>query len=794
MKKWNLSLAFACLLTVQAVAAPISVYQAQSVAEQFFNTASVRKAPASSGSQSLSLAYQSPQVNGVSDYYVFNRGNESGFVLVSGDDSALPVLGYAESGTFDINKMPDNLRWWLDEYRREIQFARSMNLAPRQMPILDRSVSPLMKTIWNQGAPYNNYCPTFNGGNSRAVTGCVATAVAQIMKTHNWPPVGGGSVTYDCHVNGEAATTLTADYDQIHFNWSQMRDNYGFGRSTETQKDAVATLMSAVGISVEMMYGASSGAYSINAMKALRDHFRYDRSISFQLRDFMPLDEWEQMLRDELDAGRPIYYAGQSDRSGGHAFVFDGYTDNGYFHVNWGWGGQSNGYFACSALNPAASPAGFNSGQEAIIGIQPDKGGTSEVLPLRGYMSEFMSKMRSARLGAEVPLEMNNYTFLGESELGAVDFAVAILDSTGNEILDTCHVTQEHLEMGMTYYFGDDEPISMVLPKDLQPGKYRLQAVYSLDEMQTIVPFIRPADNIGYILLDVSDEKLAQFYHPSSPMGTLELMKGIEPNAVTMPDDDIHATALVKTAGGIYDGMLTMYVLNAEQEIVGTATTSASFQHNGEQKAVEFVATAQATTGDTCYVALVNPYETDRYWCEPAMFVIGDWPEPVPAFLNPTEDFQIDFGKAVNGSTYVETLTLTGENLKGNVTLTITGPQAARYRVSPTSIGAASAMAGAKITIIYTAFTVGNHEAVLEISGGGVEQPRRIPLYGAAYDRGDCSGDGKVDVSDVNTLINIILGIETDAAPRLTDLNGDKKVDVVDVNELINLILKATNN
>ncbi|MBR1804407.1 MAG: C10 family peptidase [Muribaculaceae bacterium] len=790
MKKILLFFALIGMVSGHTKANPINVAQAQAIAEQLMNQSPMAKARSSQAGQSLSLAYRSLSSAGESDYYAFNRGTDGGFIIVAGDDSVLPVLGYADSGTFDINEMPDNLRWWLEEYRREIQFARSMNLAPRQMPILDKSVKPLMKTLWDQGAPYNNYCPTFNGGNSRAVTGCVATAMAQIMKTHNWPPVGEGSVTYDCSVNGESPTTLTADFSQISFDWSHMRDNYSLGHSSDVQKDAVATLMSAVGISVEMMYGASSGAYSINAMKALRDHFRYDKGISFQLRDFMPLDEWEQMLRDELDAGRPIYYAGQSDRSGGHAFVFDGYNQNGYFHVNWGWGGRSDGYFACSALNPAASPAGFNSGQEAIIGIQPDRGGVSELQPLRGYMSEFFSNMRSARLGFEVPLAMNNYTFLGEGPLDAVDFAVLVLDAEGNEVLDTCHVTQEHVVKGFTYYFGDDEPISMVLPKELLPGQYRLQVVYSVDSMRTVIPFIRPADSAGYLMIDVSDEKLAQFNNVPSPTGRLELIKALEPNAATMPADDIHATALLKTVGGVYNGELTIHVLNAAHEIVAVAKGAVSLQHSGEQKALEFVATATASVGDTCYVALVNP-EDDSYWSAPMAFVIGDWPVPQPAFVAPTEDFLMDFGVVNTGSTHVRTFTLQGENLAGSVSLSITGPQAARFRVSPATISSANAMKGTQVTVVYSAFVVGNHEAQLAITGGGVEDELVIPLYGSAFNRGDCDVDGSVDVSDVNLLINIILGLVANYEPQPNhDLNGDSKVDVADVNELINIILK----
>ncbi|MBO7610557.1 MAG: C10 family peptidase [Muribaculaceae bacterium] len=793
MKKLFIVLVLAVILFLQAVANPISISQAKGVAEQFLQRSSLMKAPALSGSESLTLAYSSPMENGTSDYYVFNRSNGGGFIIVAGDDCVLPVLGYSDNGVFDFDQLPENLEWWLGEYQREIRFAQSIAATPRQMPILDSSVAPLMKTTWDQGAPYNNFCPTYHGGNDHAVTGCVATAVAQIMKTHDWPPVGEGSVTYDCNVNGEPATTLSADFSQIEFDWGNMRNNYGFGNSSQTQKDAVATLMSAVGIAVEMMYGASSGAYSIKALEALRDHFRYDKGIAFKMRDFMPLDEWEQMLRDELDAGRPIYYAGASNHSGGHAFVFDGYNKDGYFHVNWGWGGRSDGYFACTALNPSSSPAGFNSSQEVIVGIQPDNGGTPVLQPLQGYLSYFMTKTPNAHLGDEVALRMDDYTFLGEGDISQLDFAATLLDETGTQMLASLHITDVELMKGYTYYFGDDEPVSLTLPENLSAGTYRLVAVYSLDGMQTTIPFVRPADSAGYVEMTVTANGMVTFRDADAPQGILQLMKNIEPEALSMPADDIHASALVKAVGGFYDGELTAQVLTknaGEYQVIGTANTNVSIHHVGEQKVVNFLTSVTAQEGDTCYVAIVNPEEGTSYWGEPQAFVIGEWPEPVPSFLSPTNDKQFDFGKVLKGTTKVDTMMVKGENLKGNVILSITGPNASRFRVNPATITSTNAMKGASVTVIYSALVVGDHEAQLLISGGGVEEGLSIPLSGSTCERGDINADGMIDVEDVNEIINLILGLKPDDVIRIADMNGDGIVDVEDVNAIINIILK----
>lgn len=781
-------------IVIQVIAAPVTVSEAQLVAEQFIaQQSSILNAPSPRVNQSLTLAYSAPVMNGEVDYYVFNRGADDGFIVVSGDDSVLSVLGYSENGSFDYSDMPDNMRWWLGEYQREIQYARSMGFAPRQMPMLDSSVKPIVKTTWNQGAPYNYYCPTYNNGNSRAVTGCVATAIAQIMKTHNWPPMGEGSMTYECNVNGEPATTLSADFSQIEFDWEHMRNNYDFGQSSDTQKKAVATLMSAVGIAVKMQYGASSGAFSFDAMQALCDYFRYDKSISLQMRDFMPLDEWEQMLRDELNAGRAIYYAGYGDHSGGHAFVFDGYNNNGYFHVNWGWGGRSDGYFACTALNPSSSPRGFNSGQEVIVGIQPDCGGTAEVQPLKGYLSYFGTRVSAAHLGDEVTLRMDDYTFLGDGDIETLDFAANVMDESGSETLATLHITDVELIKGYTYYFGDDEPISLTLPDNLLPGTYRLIAVYSLDGMVTTIPFVRPADSAGYLEMNVHADGTVNFSDVSLPAGVLQLIKNIEPDALSMPADDIHASALVKAVGGFCDEELTAQILTRngdEYQVIGTTTTTLSLHHVGEQRVVGFIASVDAQEGDTCYVALINPHDGTSFWGEPAAFVIGDWPVPVPTFLSPAQDLQIDFGKVLKGTAKVETFTVKGENLKGSVNLTITGPDATRFSVNPATITSSSAMQGVKVNVIYSAIAVGNHDAQLQISGGGVEEIILIPLSGTTCARGDCNADGIIDVSDVNSLINIILGLEPNDGLRINDMNADGIIDVEDINAMINIILK----
>lgn len=384
MKKL-IATALTIIVAIAAHAEGISLVSARNIAQQFINGNPKLKLTASAQA-SLQLAHRAVATDGTVDFYAFNRGTNSGYIIVGGDDKALPVWGYSTSGHFDADNLPQNMQWWLQQYRQQLQWLRSHpDTQPAKAAQLSTSVAPLLTTQWNQGYPYCSMCPIteIDGYYYYTFTGCVATATAQIMKYHNWPPTGAGHHSYDCHVNdSDEPTTLAVDYSQSTYNWDQMLDTYTYNNYTDEQGMAVAKLMSDVGIAVDMQYSPyGSGAYSHRVAGALIAHFGYDASMQYLMRDDYTGD-WDAMLRDELDARRPIYYSGTG--SGGHAFVFDGYDTNGYFHINWGWGGASDGYFSSTVLNPndqgaGSSSGGYSNNQTAIIGIKPAAAGTGAI-------------------------------------------------------------------------------------------------------------------------------------------------------------------------------------------------------------------------------------------------------------------------------------------------------------------------------------------------------------------------------------------------------------------------------
>lgn len=326
--------------------------------------------------------------------YCFREPKSSAYVIVAGDDSfGNPVLGYGTGAEDGMSSMPPAMKWWLDCYAQLIGTPHglseennvsgicSLNLSDNTDSMgsdnpgyTDSDVAPLLGSIaWGQSYPYNSLCPEKDS--ERCVTGCVATSTAQVMKFWEHPAKGNGSWSYKW--NG---TTLTSDFSSHTYDWNLITPTYGSG-STGEEIDAVARLMLDAGISFSMTYGtSSSGAYSISTIYALINNFGYDKGIRYSQRTFYGADLWNKLIKDELDAGRPVIYIGQSSDEG-HQFICDGYAPGGYYHFNWGWSGRYDGYFLLTALNPRPDGQdftdGYNYNQAVITRIEPDKGSPS---------------------------------------------------------------------------------------------------------------------------------------------------------------------------------------------------------------------------------------------------------------------------------------------------------------------------------------------------------------------------------------------------------------------------------
>lgn len=390
MKRTLLSV-LAVLTAAVMMAAPRSVNDAKALANQYLTKS--RAGMKAATPTNLHLAHTAMHADQPA-FYVFNNGDNAGYILISADDNAQEVLGYSSTGTYNEADMPDNMKVWFQHYAEEVAYA-AQHPAKAQKQAVKRAytpVAPLMKSTWNQDKPYNDLCPIDQTDNKRSYTGCVATAAAQIMYYHKHPTTGTGSHTDNWDNSGAYSKNKgkgkgaeTADFGATTYDWANMLDSYA-GSYTEAQGKAVATLMYHVGISCDMIYGADkvggSGALTSDMAKALYTYFKYDKSLRYVMMDYVGYDKFEEYFLAELAANRPILMGGATRNEEGHEFVCDGVDKDGYFHINWGWGGKSDGYFALSALDPdqqgaggAESGLGFSVQVEAVIGIQPDKGG-----------------------------------------------------------------------------------------------------------------------------------------------------------------------------------------------------------------------------------------------------------------------------------------------------------------------------------------------------------------------------------------------------------------------------------
>jgi len=382
------------MATVAVNAQQVSRQQALQKAQQFM--------PGKQFGQAKSFA-RGDSPTDMEPFYIFNAKGQKGFVIVSGDDRTEPILGYSDKGEITEKNMPENLKYWLECYEMQMKHLDQTQVAGSRGSSADRAaIAPLIQTKWDQGAPYNFMCPDGSyvdfdeegyNANNRCATGCVATAMAQVMYYHKWPKSEIGPFDQiDIGTRNNKGTEEEPDWqlDVDHsfhglpatkFDWDNMTLTYSLD-VTGSSADAVAKLMRYCGQVVHMNYGLSRNGGSSASVSAshMVANFGYSKNAKDVSRMFYTVAEWEDLIYRELANSRPVLYGGNS-ASGGHQFVCDGYDGKGLFHFNWGWSGSSDGYFVLSLANPqdlgsggGTNKDGYSYMQNAIIGLEPDKG------------------------------------------------------------------------------------------------------------------------------------------------------------------------------------------------------------------------------------------------------------------------------------------------------------------------------------------------------------------------------------------------------------------------------------
>ncbi len=446
--------------------------------------------------------------------YVFNKADK-GFIIVSADDSMPAILGYSDNGGFDYDNAAPALKWWLSQYAQEALYIPEIAVAGTQANQPDKApessdyapIPYMIQTKWDQGNPYNMNCPEKN--DTKCVTGCIATAMAQVVRYYGYPQRGNDTNSYQWN-----DTTLSYDYAAAEFLYDDMPYIYSEG-ATEEQKQAIADLMYACGVAVNMDYNLftpgsntenGSSASDLYIPYALRNYFKYDNAVRYLKKSFFSSEEWEDILYTELSSGRPVIYGGHGPQHEGHQFICDGYEGKGYFHINWGWSGAGDGFYLLTALDPKFQGAGggggpYNYDQTMICGIQPPVNDSKIWYPI--YANGSIIAKPNGNTAVEITFTekcgIHNYS----QESVDVILEIKAISEDGKEyISDNKSSITFHAANGLTIS-GYGRIGSVGLPTKLPAGNYKCYLAFKTPE-GNIQDVLFPNTTAAYFNLSVN--------------------------------------------------------------------------------------------------------------------------------------------------------------------------------------------------------------------------------------------------------------------------------------------------
>ena len=573
MKKL-LSLLWLLLCSLPLYSAPVSVEQARKIALDYLTRQAgtlpgLNRTP---GKQpELSLAYSPtlparvaapgtsmPEQQAL--LYVFNDQTAGGFVVVAGDDRANAVLAVTTQGSFDPAQLHPGLQWWLHEAEASMARLMADNNSQRTMVIraegLATSVGPLLSTQWGQGAPYNNLCPADHAHGGQSVTGCTATALAQILNYHHYPEQGSGTVTYTTSTHG---MSISADLSTFTFDWANMADNYSSESTTEAQQTAVAQLMYACGVACQMDY-CTLGSGSSALPNILETNFGIDKACTAHEREYFTTNEWNEIVMTELNASRPVLYSGAS-LYGGHAFVCDGYNADNLYHINWGWNGSYDGYFDLITLDAARSDDpdkstdyadSYGMGQRILVGIQSDKKNANVTyeLFLGGQLT--VSATKVTRSGQFTVTATNLGAGLEDFPAGGL-VGVGYYDAADN-LCATDIPYQLSKGLSVYAYYPTLNFSNRTMPNTLANGTYTLRVICGSSK-ENMHP-VRCAVGTGQpteLVVTVTEESVT-FSNPADLAYDLSLSSTTLPESGTAPGGQAALSFTIHNSGSLYQG------------------------------------------------------------------------------------------------------------------------------------------------------------------------------------------------------------------------------------------------
>ena len=693
---------------------------AQARAIRFMNSLSGTRMMASSANMKLSHAEPSAVSVKANDYYVFNYDG-GGYVIVSGDDRAEVILGYG-SCNMDVNNLPENVAWWLNQYKQQMewlianpdaqvetttQFMSSMRTAT--------TVPMLMSSTWDQEAPYYNQCPKYNG--QYCMTGCVATAMAQVMYYWKYPAELPALSSY---TTAESPRFTVPALPGITLDWANMLDDYSSVNYNTTQANAVAWLMRYCGQAVKMMYSPDgSGAYTEDERDAMV-LFGYSSDATVKYRDDHSATNWNAMMQAELEAGRPILYGGNDYSAGGHAFVVDGYNaSTSKYHVNFGWSGYDDNYYALDAFK--GSGYTFNYYQDMIIGVYPEGSQLETYAPVMAQASNVGTTSFRAVWTDQTPAgnvqdytlyvqayNPNSETLLSETFAGVTvtNDGSANIGNSLDEYCDNAGWTGSYVYQGVggTMKLGSSKNAgSLTTPAlDLSTSggtitvKFNAK-FYNNDNSSVVV-------SCGNVSQTVTLTSSAADY--TVTLNGIDEAAGQTVTFACTAKSKRFYIDNIEIATGDAGALLKATETGDANRRVITGITSKSYTVNGlnEGGSYKFYVEANYTDGS-------------KKQSNVQTVTLGGTAAPVPEVIVDPETLTLNAGV---GETVTATFGLLAADLTGDVTITLNDENGV-YSINPTTVSIADAQEGATVTVTYAPTATGTHNATITVASEGAE-------------------------------------------------------------------------
>ncbi len=634
MKARYILAALGAVATFAAQAAPVSPEKALEIVN---GPAGRHMLRALGGSPSFKIAAKRLTPAGdATACYLMTRGDMPGYVVVAGDDAlGAEILGYTDNGT--VADMPDNMRAWLDQAGRAIDYlnahpqARPKAAAPSRA----RVVEPLLGDIhWGQQPYYNRKAPS-----TSYPIGCVATAVGQVMYSHRWPLQGTGSHSYTSTTH---KLEISQDFSKSTYQWDKMANTLDNTSSTETV-DAVASMLYDFAVSVEMDFQVGgSGAYSEKIAGALANHFSYSKQIHCAKRDAYTGEQWLEMIHGELDNGFAVVYGGATSGMGmGHSFVCDGFNEEGLYHINWGWNGSGNGYFALNALaydyvdmtTGQSMKDGFNYHQDMIVGMRPDRDGSTQWRDYEFFTEGLMGVDAAGQpvdfegaalpLGSQLPIYLYEAYNISNRMTPVKELGLRMTDASGAQVAAFSPYAPCELRFGPVL----DDPVTITIPQGLADGNYTIEPYFVIDGEATPRKFTTSVGAVSRLEVAVADGQAA-----ITPAGFYSLRVDDLSWTPDHLDSETNSTfrLTVTNEGETYDGCLYFQLKVKGDRVPSHWYNSPHVDVTipaGETVTVEFTQKLDCYRSDAYEITFFNRDEKPFYTRE-GLSIDGREPEP----------------------------------------------------------------------------------------------------------------------------------------------------------------------